>query len=479
MQKTDLINRLAALPNLGKIPRQELEWLVAHGKFEVHEAGKIIAPKGIPIKHIWIMLSGCMAVKVDRGVGPRLVIEWRAGDVSGMLPYSRMKGPPGSNYFEEKSELLSIEVKHVSEMINRCPKFTAYTVHLMLDRARSFNASDLQDEKMVSLGKLAAGLAHEINNPAAAIMRGAKLLLKNLADVDIASRALGAAPITGEMFLAVEQLRSTCLTKPESTKLSAIQQAEREDEIVDWLASNKADIANAEPLANTPVTIDMLEKLKDKLPGETLHFAIDWIATYCTANSIAVDIEQAASRISELVSAIKKFTYMDNLAGSESVDVAAGLRDTIKVLVAKSKSKNATITFDVQANLPHVHATGSELNQVWMNLIDNALDAISNSGKIHIRAYEETNHLIVSIVDNGPGIPKEVLPKIFDPFFTTKPPGTGTGLGLDITRRILRMHHGDITVQSRPGRTEFRVSLIVEKSAPNQADQPNGNNVNA
>jgi len=465
MGNPDLINRLAALPNLEKIPRRELEWLVEHGQLETHEAGKIIAPKGKPIKHIWIMLSGCMAVKVDRGVGPRLVIEWRAGDVSGMLPYSRMKGPPGSNYFEEKSELLSIEVKHVPEMIHRCPEFTAYTVHLMLDRARSFNASDLQDEKMVSLGKLAAGLAHEINNPAAAIAHGAKQLLEYLANVDIASRALGAAPITGEMFLAVEQLRSTCLTTPAGTQLSALQQAEREDEIADWLASHNVDKANAEPLAHTTVTIDILEELKNKLSGESLAPALNWIATYCAASSLAADIEQAASRISELVAAVKKFTYMDNLAASEPVDVGAGLRDTIKVLAAKSKSKGATIKLDTQANLPHVRATGSELNQVWMNLIDNALDAISNSGKINVSAYVETNHLVVKIVDDGPGIPADVLPRIFDPFFTTKPPGTGTGLGLDIARRILRMHHGDITVQSEPGRTEFRVTLIAEKSA--------------
>ena len=439
---------------------------MAHGQLEVYEAGIIIAPKGKPIKHIWIMLSGCMAVKVDRGVGPRLVIEWRAGDVSGMLPYSRMKGPPGSNYLEEKSELLSIEIKHVPEMIHACPEFTAYTVHLMLDRARSFSASDLQDEKMISLGKLAAGLAHEINNPAAAIVRGAQLLLKNLADVDAAARKIGSAALTDEMFASIEQFRSSCLLASSDTLLSPIQQADREEEIADWLEHNNVDKTNAGLLVDTPVTIDMLENLKNKLSGETLDFALDWIATYCAANSIAVDIEQAASRISELVSAIKKFTYMDNLAGSESVDVAAGLRDTIKVLAAKSKSKGAAITLDVQTNLPHVRATGSELNQVWMNLIDNALDAISNSGKIYIRAYMETNHLIVSIVDDGPGIPKDVLPRIFDPFFTTKPPGTGTGLGLDITRRILRMHHGDITIQSQPGQTEFRVSLIVEKSAP-------------
>ncbi|MGB5895867.1 MAG: ATP-binding protein, partial [Ignavibacteriaceae bacterium] len=157
----------------------------------------------------------------------------------------------------------------------------------------------------------------------------------------------------------------------------------------------------------------------------------------------------------------------------ELVEVEAGLRDTIKVLAAKSKSMDATITLDVQANLPRVRATGSELNQVWMNLIDNALDAISDSGNINISAYMEMDRLVVRIADDGHGIPEKVLPMIFDPFFTTKPQGHGTGLGLDITRRLLRMYHGDITVQSRPGRTECRVSLLVEKSNSTEADQPN------
>jgi len=478
MGNIDLVNRLAALPNLEKVPRQELEWLVAHGQLEVYEAGTVIAPKGKRIDKLWIILTGRVAVQVDRGVGPRLVIEWLTGDVSGMLPYSRMTGPPGNNYLEERSELLAIQVKHFPEMINRCPEFTAYTVHTMLDRARSFNASDLQDEKMISLGKLAAGLAHEINNPAAAIVRSAKQLLKQLADVDTASRALGASDITDDMFSSIEQLRSACLVKPADNILSPLQQADREDEIADWLTQHKVDKTNAELLAYTPVTINMLDKLTNKLSGEILAFALHWIATYCATSSLAVEIEQSASRISELVTAVKKFTYMDNLAGSESVDVEPGLRETIKVLAAKSKSKAATITLDVQANLPRVRATGSELNQVWMNLIDNALDAISDTGNIHISAQIELDRLVVRITDDGQGIPAEDLPRIFDPFFTTKPPGQGTGLGLDITRRLLRMYHGDIFVQSRPGRTEFCVSLMVENSTSTEVDKNvNNNNV--
>jgi signal transduction histidine kinase len=465
---TSLVDRLAALSRLDGIPREELEWLVAHGHLEVREAGTVLAPKGKRVEKLWVILSGHVAVQVDRGAGPRRVTEWRTGDVSGMLPYSRMTGPPGDNYLEEESELLAIHEDHFPEMVHRCPAFAAYTVHSMLDRARSFNASDLQDEKMISLGKLAAGLAHEINNPASATVRGAKQLLVGLAQADAASRALGAARLSDDVLEAIEQVRSACLAQPAGTVLSAVQQAEREDGIADWLERHQVDPAHAAALADTAVTIEVLDRLADATSGETLDAALRWIAAGCATHSLASDIEQAATRISELVAAVKRFTYMDNPAGLELVDVEAGLRDTIRVLAAKAKAKGAAITLDVTADLPRVQATGSELNQVWLNLIDNALDAIPESGRVDVGARMERDRVVVRVVDDGPGIPPDVMPRIFDPFFTTKPPGQGTGLGLEITRRLVRGYQGDIAVESSPGRTEFRVSLLVGQPAPTE-----------
>jgi signal transduction histidine kinase len=464
--RTSLVDRLAALPLLEKIPRTELEWLAAHGQLEVREAGTVIAPKGKRIEQLWIILSGHVAVRVDRGAGPRRVTDWRAGDVSGMLPYSRMTGPPGDNYLEERSELLALHEKHFPEMVSRCPAFTAYTVHSMLDRARSFNTSDLQDEKMISLGKLAAGLAHELNNPASATARGAKQLLKDLHTADVASRALCTAGLTAELFTAIEQVRAACLAQPAGTVLSPIQQMDRQDEIADWLVRHHADPAQAASLADTSVTIDTLDALAGVASGDTLDAALRWVAAECATHSVALDIEQAATRIHELVAAIKRFTYMDSVAGPGPVDVGAGLRDTVRVLAAKAKSRGAAIALDVEPQLPPAHASGGELNQVWLNLIDNALDAIPESGRVDISARRELDRVVIRVVDNGSGIPPDVVPRIFDPFFTTKPPGQGTGLGLDISRRLLRLYHGDITVQSRPGLTEFRVSLLAFQLAP-------------
>jgi signal transduction histidine kinase len=471
---TSLVERLESLPNFAEIPRAELEWLAEHGHVEVCEPGSVIAPKGKRIEKLWIVLSGRISHWVDRGAGPRRVMEWRTGEVSGMLPYSRMKGPPGDNSIDETTELLAIHEEHFPEMIHRCPAFTTYTVHLMLDRARSFNTSDLQDEKMISLGKMAAGLAHELNNPASAVVRGAKQLSAGLAQAETAAHALGAAGLTGEMFDWIEQMRSTCLAQPDSVVLSPIQQADRENEISDWLMRHQLDPDHADPLADTAVTINALDALADATPGDTLDAVLRWITAGCATHSLASDIEQAATRIYELVAAVKRFTYMDNLAGPEPVDVEAGLRDTLRVLAAKAKSKGAAITVDVAADLPSVYATGSELNQVWLNLIDNALDAIPESGRIDIGARHELNRVVVRVVDDGAGISPDVLPHIFDLFFTTKPPGQGTGLGLDITRRLLRRYHGDIAVESRPGRTEFRVTLAAENPAPTEVGQITG-----
>jgi signal transduction histidine kinase len=170
----------------------------------------------------------------------------------------------------------------------------------------------------------------------------------------------------------------------------------------------------------------------------------------------------AATQSHDLVAAVKRFTQMDNLAAPEAVDVETGLKDTVRILSSKAKAKGAAITLAVEPDLPRVRATAGELNQVWLNLIDNALDAIGGSGHIDVSACQELDRVVVRVVDDGPGIPPEMEPRIFDAFFTTKPPGQGIGLGLEITRRLVRRYHGAIEVESRPGRTEFRVSLAVE-----------------
>ena len=461
-----LVERLAALPGFSAFPIEELSWLAEHGRFEVHEAGWVIAPKGRPIENLFIILSGHMAVQVDRGVGPRRVMEWCAGDVAGMLPYSRMTEPPGDSYLEERSELLLVPEGLFPEMIHRCPAFTAYTVHMMLDRARSFSASDLQDEKMISLGKLAAGLAHELNNPASATVRGAKVLLSGLAETDAAARALGAVRLTEERLARIEAISAACMLDSGVMPLSPLDQAELEDRVEEWLEEHGLSAGLAAALTDAGYSIEALESLGSEIPELALDPALRWIAARCATRSMALDIEKAASRIHELVSTVKRFTYMDTVAGLEAVEVGPGLRDTARISAAKAKGKSVEVTLDVADDLPRALANGGELNQVWMNLLDNALDAVDEGGHVDITVRREVDRILVRIVDDGRGIDPNALPFIFDPFFTTKPPGKGTGLGLDITRRLLRRFHGDISVASNPGRTEFQVSLQVSEGEP-------------
>ena len=465
MTDGNLIDRLAALPNLASIPRAELEWLCAHGTLEQHAAGSVLAPKGQPVKKLTIVLSGHVAVRVDRGAGPRVVMEWQAGEVTGMLPFSRMTGPPGDNYAKEPSEVLTVHTDLFPEMVSRCPTFTAYTVHLMLDRARMFNTSDMQDEKMISLGRLSAGLAHELNNPASAIVRAAKLLKAGLSEADAAARALGAAGLGPAAFEAIEQTRAAAVRRAIAADLSPLELADREQSIADWLDRHDADDTCAAPLAEASVDVEALDALAALLTGDALNAALRQIAASVTTSLLACDIERSGSRIHDLVGAVKRFTYMDQRAASGPVDIEGGLRDTIRVLAAKARAKNATVTLRLDPGLPPVDAVGSDLNQVWMNLVDNALDAIGESGRIDISARRELDQVVVRVVDDGPGIPEDVMPRIFDAFFTTKAPGQGTGLGLDIARRLVRTNRGDIVVESRPGRTEFRVSLPIAKSA--------------
>jgi signal transduction histidine kinase len=241
--------------------------------------------------------------------------------------------------------------------------------------------------------------------------------------------------------------------------LSPIQQAEREDAIADWLAHHGVDSAIAGPLAETAVTLDALDRIAVSVNGPALCAVLRWTAAGCSVRGIASEIQEAAMRISGLVTAIKGFTHMDQATVAEPVDLKSSLGNTVAVLNAKARSKSVAVTVTLPPDLPRVRGFAGELNQIWANLIDNALDAVPDSGRVDLSARCERQRVVVRVRDNGPGIPAEVRDRMFDPFFTTKPVGKGTGLGLDIVRRLLTHNDAEIEVESAPGQTEFRVSL--------------------
>ena len=404
---------------------------------------------------------------VDRGNGPHIVTQWREGSITGVLPYSRLTTPPGNAMVQETAEIFAVPRANIPELILKCYEITSILVHVMLDRAREFNSSDLHDEKMVSLGKLSAGLAHELNNPASAIERGAALLEDRIEESELAARALGAARLTDSQLAAVDATRTACVAKQVHGVRSPIEQVEREEAFADWLAKRGLDVAYADALAETPVTFEALDSLAAAVDGAALNEVLRWAAAGCAVRSLSSEIQDAAMRISGLVTAIKGFTHMDQAAVPEPVDLLQSLGNTVAVLRSKARSKSASVVVTVAPDLPRALGLAGELNQVWANLIDNALDAIPESGRIEILSNREADKIVVRVVDNGGGIPEEIRARIFDPFFTTKPMGAGTGLGLDIVRRLVRHNDGEISVESQPGRTEFRVELPI---APASAD---------
>jgi signal transduction histidine kinase len=457
----DLIDRLAQHKTLGAAPGEELAWLAAHGTLRRLDAGEVLSHKGVPVEGLYIVLAGHVILSVDRGAGPQKMIEWRAGDVSGVLPYSRLTTPPGDAIAQEPTDILALPRDQLRAMTQECFEVTSILVHTMLDRARLFTSSDLQNEKMISLGKLSAGLAHELNNPASAIERSAALLQDSLEEAEATTHALGAARLSDAQLAAVDAARAACLAKAAQGVRSPVARADREEKIADWLADHGLDMDAAEALADTEVTFEALDQLAATVQGPTLGAVLRWAAAGCAVRSLAAEIQDAAMRISGLVTAIKGFTHMDQAMVAEPVDLGPNLGNTVAVLKSKAREKSVSVAIEVQAGLPLVRGFAGELNQVWGNLIDNALDAAPESGCVEVLARREGQSVVVCIVDNGPGIPAPIRERIFDPFFTTKPVGLGTGLGLDIVRRLVRHNDGTIEVESEPGRTEFRVTLPI------------------
>ncbi len=458
---TELVDRLASHRTLGGAPREELEWIATHGNFVHMEAGQIVARKNDPADFMFIQLSGRTTAAIDRGSGMRYMLETRGGDVTARLPFSRMQSTIADVVTDEAVDAIAVHRDAFPEMIRACPVVVETLVHHMLDRTRALAATTMHDDKMMAMGRMAAGLAHELNNPASAAARSAKLLHEAMIEAREAWRVLCSASLTEDERAKVEALADQSLVPATTGVFSAIERSDREEEVMEWLDDHDADHAPAATLAESGVTTDTLDELAGAFSGHTLDVVLRWVAADYTARSLGTDVERAAVRIHDLVSAVKRFAYVDRAAAPEPASIAQSLMDTVAVLATKAKSKAVAIRMDVPADLPSVLGRAGEINQIWSNLIENAIDAVPPNGEINVVARYVDGDIVVRVIDNGPGIPAELQTRIFDPFFTTKSIGQGTGLGLDIALSAVRAHGGQLALESQPGRTEFRVTLPV------------------
>ena len=462
MTPEELIDRLQALQIFTEVPRSELAWLVANGRFEVYPAGNMYGDTGDQIVEMFIPLTGRVGLYLTTPGGRRKILEAGAGQVLGILPYSRMQRSPGATIIEETAECVIIHRDRFPDLIHECPQLTAALVHTMVDRAREFRAVQLNDDRLQSLGRLASGLAHELNNPASAAARHARSLPTWLEEAERAARALAAARLSDAQLEVIDAVRTSC-TGAAPTR-TALEAADREEDIADWLDDHHLDRKAAEALAASNVTVASLHRLADAVPGDALAVATRWVSSACAARAVSQHVESSTTRIHDLVAAMKGFTFMDREGVPEAVDIARGLSDTLVVLEGKTREKAVGVQLQTAADLPRVQGYGSELNQLWEKLIDNAIDAAGREGKVDVTAAGRGDSVIVRVSDNGPGIADDIRTRIYDPFFTTKRVGA-TGLGLYMAKRIVQQHLGDLDFTSQPGRTVFRVRLPVA-SAP-------------
>jgi len=471
MLPDDKIDALASLPVFAPVPRAELEWLGARADLRHLEPGATLAEPGSAIDEMWIMLAGRIAVHTPRGGSWRKFLDLGPGYVLGAMPYSRMQTAPARLEAEDETILVALSRSHFSDLVRECPELTSALMHHLLDRSRDYRTAQVHDDRMQSLGRLAAGLAHELNNPASGAAGHARSLAPLLDELQIASRALARAHLTDQQLDGVEAVRGMCM---DAVRLrSPLELADREDEFSEWLLRHGIDPEAASTLATSNVSLAALDHLAGALPAETLGVAIRWAAGDAAVRQAATQIMAATGRIHALVSAVKGFTFMDREAVPENVDIARGLADTVAMLETKSRAKSVRVRIETAEDLPTIYAFGSELNQVWEKLIDNAIDAAPVSGNVTVTATRRGDSVVVRVMDDGPGIPEEHRARIFDPFFTTKPVGRGTGLGLDIARRFAHLNDGDLDFSSQPGHTVFRVRLPVAgakaSSPPQQA----------
>jgi signal transduction histidine kinase len=460
VETSDLLHRVPAFEGL---PDDQIAWFLSQSQELPLKAGETYARQGDPADAMFVLLEGEFQWRGELA-GESFVLAIKAGEVTGTLPFSRMKKFTLTGRALTEARVLRFPAALFGELVQKMPELATRLVGVMSDRIREATRFEQQRDRLAALGKLSAGLAHELNNPASAAKRATSQLRDLLKRIRDASHELGRRDLTPTQKSEIERLEAS-LTQVDGPPPDALAASELEDQLDSLLRSHgQNDLWQlAADLARKNFKAEVLERLFGTLDSDTARAALVRISASMEIADLLNQIEHSTSRISELVGAIKEYTFMDQ-SPVQNVDIVKTLETTLTILNHKLK-RGVTVRRDYQKIPLLVNSFGSELNQVWTNIIDNAIDAMGGNGELRVRTYREDDCVVVEIRDNGPGISPEVRPHIFEPFFTTKGVGEGTGLGLDTVQRIVKKHRGNIQVESKPGDTSFQVWLPLSESA--------------
>jgi len=452
---------LATVTAFAGLPDETLAWLLAHGESRHLAPGEILFEPGAPAELMTAIIRGGIQFFAVKGAQREPIFRAEAGQVTGVLPYSRLRVIAGQGVAVGDTLLYTLHRDQFPALEQASPELTQRLVAVMNDRSRDQVRGQERDDKLRALGKLSAGLAHELNNPAAAIARaGQALAQRAAAKPALFVELVGHCPSPE----AMRALTALAVPGEAPAPTSALERANREDELADWLTEQGAPDGYhlAPALLEAGVTPATLAPVAALLPPAARPAAFAWLEGQLTTMQLVRDVQEAGGRISKLVADVKTYSHMDRAGGFEPLDITAGLDSTLNMLGFQLRQKNVHLTRDYAPDVPRIRGQVSSLNQVWTNLLDNAIDALpAQGGEITLRTRREGDFVRVFLIDNGTGIPAEVLPHIFEPFYTTKQAGDGSGLGLDIAQRIIHQHDGRLDVDSKPGRTEFCAWLPV------------------
>jgi signal transduction histidine kinase len=453
------IAELRVIEVLHDLPDEDLAWLLDAGEWMELAPGGHVAHAGEPADGMGFLLDGDIEARRQDAGGPALFRATK-GDVVGKLPFSRMRTYSVDTRAVTPVRLLRMHESRFTEMLRRIPVLEQRLVALMTDRVREVTRMDQQRERLLSLGRLAAGLAHELNNPAAAAARAVGQLRDGQASLqrraaDLYRECLDLEELDRVQSLADDAVRRARTARP----MAPMEHADREDALAARLEEMRVpDVWDVAPvLVSSGLDLEWAEEAARAVTPRGRRALFSWLAATLTVDALLREVEHSVQRISHVVDGVKGYTFMDR-STVQDVDVHAGLDATIAMLAHKTPPGIAVVR-EYDPDVATVEARGGELNQVWTNLLDNAIDALRGAGTLRVRTAVEFRYVLVEVCDDGPGIAPDILEHVWEPFFTTKQVGEGMGLGLDVARRIVASHGGSMDVESRPGLTRFQVRL--------------------